>query len=362
MRVAGRAASLNFNDIDRCRGKLVSVPTPPPYTLGMDVCGVVDAAGAGAEHWLGRRVVAITKTALGGIAEYAIAPAVSVFDAPPGARRRRGRRLPADVPHLAPRPVPPGQAAGRRDGGDPLGGERPRQRRHPAGQGRRGPGDRRGRRTGEGRAVPGARRRPGDRPHRRGLRRGRAGGDRRRRRRGGVRPHRRRRGRALVALHRPRGSLPRGRVRRRRRERHDRATAAHGLHRQHLDRRRDAGVGRGGRPRHAAVRLQPVRARRGRGGARRPAAARRRGPDPTGDRPRGCRWPRPARPSTSTSSADRSGARSSRSSDGARSSTRSATPTCTADRSRPSTRSGPSSGGSASSCRPCRPRASSPPR
>jgi NADPH2:quinone reductase len=83
VRVAVRAASLNFNDIDRCRGKLVSVPTPPPFTLGMDVCGTVDAVGEGAERWLGRRVVAITKTALGGIAEYAIAPAVSVFDAPP---------------------------------------------------------------------------------------------------------------------------------------------------------------------------------------------------------------------------------------------------------------------------------------
>jgi NADPH:quinone reductase len=82
VRIRVRAASLNFNDIDRCRGKLVSVPTPPPFTLGMDVCGVVDAAGEGAEGWLGRRVVAITKTALGGIAEYAIAPAVSVFDAP----------------------------------------------------------------------------------------------------------------------------------------------------------------------------------------------------------------------------------------------------------------------------------------
>ncbi len=82
VRVEVRAASLNFNDIDRCRGKLVSVPTPPPFTLGMDVCGVVDAAGDGAERWLGKRVVAITKTALGGIAEYALAPAISVFDAP----------------------------------------------------------------------------------------------------------------------------------------------------------------------------------------------------------------------------------------------------------------------------------------
>jgi len=76
------AASLNFNDIDRCLGKLVSVPTPPPYTLGMDVCGVVAETGPGAESWLGRRVVAITTTALGGIAEFALADAVSVFDAP----------------------------------------------------------------------------------------------------------------------------------------------------------------------------------------------------------------------------------------------------------------------------------------
>jgi NADPH2:quinone reductase len=82
VRVAVGAASFNFNDIDRCRGNLVSVPTPPPFTLGMDVCGVVDAAGEGAEQWLGKRVVAITKMALGGIADYAIAPAVSVFDAP----------------------------------------------------------------------------------------------------------------------------------------------------------------------------------------------------------------------------------------------------------------------------------------
>jgi NADPH2:quinone reductase len=78
------AASLNFNDIDRCLGTLVSVPTPPPYTLGMDVCGVVTGAGAGAERWLGTRVVAITTTALGGIAEYALADAVSVFEAPAG--------------------------------------------------------------------------------------------------------------------------------------------------------------------------------------------------------------------------------------------------------------------------------------
>ncbi len=103
VRVKVGAASLNFNDIDRCRGNLVSVPTPPPFTLGMDVCGVVDAAGEGAQSWLGTRVVAITKTALGGIAEYAIAPAVSVFDAPEHLDDAEGAAfiLPFQTSHLA---------------------------------------------------------------------------------------------------------------------------------------------------------------------------------------------------------------------------------------------------------------------
>ncbi len=77
VRVKVGAASLNFNDIDRCRGTWSRSPPLRPFTLGMDVCGVVDAVGEGAEPWLGRRVVAITKTALGGIAEYAIAPTPS---------------------------------------------------------------------------------------------------------------------------------------------------------------------------------------------------------------------------------------------------------------------------------------------
>lgn len=76
------AAALNFNDILRCQGGLVSVPKEPPFTLGMDVCGVVEAAGSGAEHWIGRRVVAVSKDAFGGVAEYTTAPTSGVFDAP----------------------------------------------------------------------------------------------------------------------------------------------------------------------------------------------------------------------------------------------------------------------------------------
>ena len=59
MRVAVSAAAVNFGDIARCRGGVASVMAQPPFTLGMDVCGVVDAAGEGAEQWIGRRVVAI---------------------------------------------------------------------------------------------------------------------------------------------------------------------------------------------------------------------------------------------------------------------------------------------------------------
>ncbi len=83
VRVAVSAGSLNFNDIDRCHGRVTTIPMPPPFILGMDVCGTVDAAGDGAEAWVGKRVVAITQMAKGGLAEYALSPLDSVFDAPP---------------------------------------------------------------------------------------------------------------------------------------------------------------------------------------------------------------------------------------------------------------------------------------
>lgn len=83
VRVAVSAASLNFGDIARARGGVATVMAQPPFTLGMDVCGVVEAAGAGGDAWLGRRVVGMTKMAFGGMAEQAIVPVTSLFDAPP---------------------------------------------------------------------------------------------------------------------------------------------------------------------------------------------------------------------------------------------------------------------------------------
>src|SRR6185436_7165978 len=53
-----------------------------PYAPGMEVMGVVDACGPGAEARHDRRVVATTKAAHGGFAEYAICPSVSAFDMP----------------------------------------------------------------------------------------------------------------------------------------------------------------------------------------------------------------------------------------------------------------------------------------
>ena len=48
----------------------------------MEVLGEVDAAGSGAEKWIGRRVIACAKGAYGGYADYVIGDAGMVFDAP----------------------------------------------------------------------------------------------------------------------------------------------------------------------------------------------------------------------------------------------------------------------------------------
>jgi NADPH2:quinone reductase len=82
VRVAVSAAPLNFGDLARCRGGVASVTTEPPFTLGMESCGVVDAAGPGGEQWIGRRVVAMSVMSLGGMADYALAQLTGVFDAP----------------------------------------------------------------------------------------------------------------------------------------------------------------------------------------------------------------------------------------------------------------------------------------
>jgi len=82
VRVRVQAIPLNLNDLERITGGNMMVRPDLPYSPGMEVMGVVDACGAGAEQWQGRRVVAMAKQAHGGFAELAICPTVSTFEMP----------------------------------------------------------------------------------------------------------------------------------------------------------------------------------------------------------------------------------------------------------------------------------------
>jgi NADPH:quinone reductase len=77
-----RAVTLNFNDIDGVRGRYRTVRPPLPFIPGMEVLGRVEAAGAGAEDWVGKRVCAIPRGAFGGYAERAVCPAEMAFEMP----------------------------------------------------------------------------------------------------------------------------------------------------------------------------------------------------------------------------------------------------------------------------------------
>ena len=82
VRVRAQAIPLNLNDLERITGGNMMVRPDLPYSPGMEVMGVVDACGEGAETWHGKRVVAITRGAYGGFAEYSVCPVVSAFEMP----------------------------------------------------------------------------------------------------------------------------------------------------------------------------------------------------------------------------------------------------------------------------------------
>jgi NADPH2:quinone reductase len=77
-----QAIPLNLNDLERITGGNMMVRHELPYAPGMEVFGVVDAAGAGAEARIGQRVAAMTKGAIGGYAEAAICPGHAAFEMP----------------------------------------------------------------------------------------------------------------------------------------------------------------------------------------------------------------------------------------------------------------------------------------
>jgi len=77
-----QAIPLNLNDLERITGGNMMVRPELPYSPGMEVMGMVESGGLGAESAVGRRVVATTKGAYGGFAEFAACPASSAFDMP----------------------------------------------------------------------------------------------------------------------------------------------------------------------------------------------------------------------------------------------------------------------------------------
>lgn len=79
VRVKTSTFCVNFNDTDIIRGRWSVVPLQPPFVPGMEAMGVVESAGAGCEHLLGRRVVGIGVGASGGFAEYTVLDGTSVM-------------------------------------------------------------------------------------------------------------------------------------------------------------------------------------------------------------------------------------------------------------------------------------------
>ena len=78
VRIAVKGFCLDFNDIDTIYGRYFLLPFEPPFVPGMAAAGVVQAAGPGAEAFLGKRVVGTTVDAKGSYASAALLGTSSV--------------------------------------------------------------------------------------------------------------------------------------------------------------------------------------------------------------------------------------------------------------------------------------------
>jgi NADPH2:quinone reductase len=77
------ASVCNYNEVDGCHGRYLTINPPLPYTLGMEFVGEVIAAGPGAESWVGHRVMGTGTGATGAHAELVVGPVDMAFDVPP---------------------------------------------------------------------------------------------------------------------------------------------------------------------------------------------------------------------------------------------------------------------------------------
>ena len=80
--VRATASVLNYNEVDGCHGRYLTINPPLPYTLGMECVGEVVAAGPGAEQWRGRRVTTSGNGATGAHAELVVCMRAMTFAAP----------------------------------------------------------------------------------------------------------------------------------------------------------------------------------------------------------------------------------------------------------------------------------------
>lgn len=93
VRVRVEAASLNFPDLLMLKGEYQFKPEPP-FTVGMDLAGVVDAVGAGVDRFQpGQRVAGGAKT--GAFAEYAVCPATNLHAIPDSMATSKAAAYPA---------------------------------------------------------------------------------------------------------------------------------------------------------------------------------------------------------------------------------------------------------------------------
>jgi NADPH2:quinone reductase len=83
IRVRTASSVCNYNEVDGCHGRYLTINPPIPYTLGMESVGEVVAAGPGAESWLGKRVMSTATGGFGAHAEEVLADTAMAFEAPP---------------------------------------------------------------------------------------------------------------------------------------------------------------------------------------------------------------------------------------------------------------------------------------
>src|ERR1700709_209709 len=71
---------LNYNEVDGCRGRYLTINPPVPYTLGMEFVGEVIGTGEGAEEWMGKRVMGTATGGFGAHAEHVVGGVDMAFD------------------------------------------------------------------------------------------------------------------------------------------------------------------------------------------------------------------------------------------------------------------------------------------